>query len=182
MKHDTDPVRPHRKFDLTVCNHIPLCTCCIAVSCSSSAPFLAFRPLSRAYRAATCRCKRLPGFSRATRTSITVVSKFPTKPGESRMHKQWIPGALLPNYRAAGERGYFVFLHCFGSTHLKVIKSRCLDNGLVRRMHGNSGHLPYNVTQGCAARCAVHPALRHRGGERYQKVCVCVCVWGGGGG
>ena len=37
-------IQTHRKFDLAVCStFLPLCTCCIAVSCSSSAPFLAFR-------------------------------------------------------------------------------------------------------------------------------------------
>jgi len=51
-------------------------------------------------------------YGRATRTSITVVSKFPEKPGELHMWEQWIPGAPLW-FLSAWEWGYSIYIYMY---------------------------------------------------------------------
>jgi len=36
-------------------------------------------------------------------------------------------------------------LHRVGSVRLKALKSHCLENGLVPRMHGSTGRVPPNA-------------------------------------
>jgi len=42
-------------------------------------------------------------------------------------------------------RNTFLFLHGVGSARLKALKSHCLENGLVPRMHGNTGRVPHSA-------------------------------------
>ena len=39
----------------------------------------------------------------------------------------------------------FLFSHRVGSVRLKAFKSHYLENGLVPRMQGNTGHVPHNT-------------------------------------
>ena len=71
---------------------LPLCTYCIAVSCSSPAPFLAYLTEGVRHGLVEQSCvfsglvlndsRVSVMYGRAARTSITVVSKFPTKKNE----------------------------------------------------------------------------------------------------
>ena len=90
-KHDIDLVRPHRKFDLAVCkgvtNHwtVPLCTC--SVFCPQHHSWLSDLTEGRKARLGSTELRLVDVndsrvsvmYGRATWTSITVVSKFPTK-------------------------------------------------------------------------------------------------------
>ena len=50
-------------------------------------------------------------YSRATRASITVVSRFPRKPGELRMREQWVPGAPLSFFQVPGNEASHIAMH-----------------------------------------------------------------------